>query len=150
MNMIMLQSTVALKYELVLCSHTLLELPSAAERLATLNKLWNRVEKVTSDLFCYLLNYVFIFIVVAGWLPGSGRERHQCRVPRDRRGPGLLGADLAAGRVRGRGSGGRSCGRRGSQRRAVLSRGRLPPPRSRHHSMQLPSQVIFLLYLHST
>ena len=35
-----------MKYDLVVCSNTLLELPSTSERLETLSKLWDRVEKV--------------------------------------------------------------------------------------------------------
>ena len=35
-----------MKYDLVVCSNTLLELPSTSARLETLSKLWERVEKV--------------------------------------------------------------------------------------------------------
>ena len=38
------QSTVTLKYDLVVSSNSLLELPSAQDRLATLHSLWERVE----------------------------------------------------------------------------------------------------------
>ena len=34
-----------LKYDLVLCSNTLLELPTAEQRLSTINSLWERVEE---------------------------------------------------------------------------------------------------------
>ena len=35
-----------MKYDLVVCSNTLLELSSTSERLETLSKLWDRLEKV--------------------------------------------------------------------------------------------------------
>jgi len=40
-----LPSTVTLKYDLVLSSNSLLELPSAQERLSTIDSLWQRVEE---------------------------------------------------------------------------------------------------------
>ena len=40
----LLQSTVTLKYDLVVSSNSLLELPSAQDRLSTLHSLWERVE----------------------------------------------------------------------------------------------------------
>ena len=39
-----LPRSVTLKYDLVLCSNSLLELPSAEERLSTIHSLWRRVE----------------------------------------------------------------------------------------------------------
>jgi len=39
-----LPSTISLKYDLVICSNTLFELPSASERLSALNNIWDRVE----------------------------------------------------------------------------------------------------------
>jgi len=39
-----LPNTISLKYDLVICSNTLFELPSASERLSTLNNIWDRVE----------------------------------------------------------------------------------------------------------
>ena len=43
---IVLQSTVSIKYELVISSQSLMELHSAQERLSVINNLWDRVEQV--------------------------------------------------------------------------------------------------------
>ena len=53
-----------MKYDLVVCSNTLLELPSTSERLETLSKLWDRVEKVR---FKNLWNNAFLLFREATW-----------------------------------------------------------------------------------